>query len=408
MSSQNYQVFETQKGRPVKAWINGVPLEAQAKAQLLNTAAMPFIYKHIAVMPDVHLGKGSTVGSVIPTMKAIIPAAVGVDIGCGMIAIKTDLKADQLPDNLAKIRQAIEEVVPVGFSFYSDEDLTGNHPGKLPNRALWKGLSVGYEKLTSKYKFLDDLASKPRLQLGTLGGGNHFIEVLYDEDSFVWLMIHSGSRGVGNKIGSFFIELARKDMETHFINLPDRDLAYLSEGTQHFQDYLEALSWGQAYAQANRNVMMETLRAKLSTLLPTFNCEAKAINCHHNYVSKEEHFGQEVYITRKGAVSAKLGEWGIIPGSMGTGSFIVQGKGNPDSFHSCSHGAGRVMSRSKAKELITLEDHALATQGVECRKDQGILDESPAAYKDLDAVMAAQDDLIEIKHRLRPLICIKG
>lgn len=406
--SKNYEVIKTQESKPIKAWIKGVPLEAQAKAQLINTAKMPFIYKHIAVMPDVHLGKGSTVGSVIPTVKAIIPAAVGVDIGCGMVAIKTSLTADKMPDNLAKIRQAIEEVIPVGFSFFEDKDLGREHPATQSNKALWKTLNPGWEKLTSKYKFLDDLASKPRLQLGTLGGGNHFIEVLYDEEGFVWFMLHSGSRGVGNRIGSYFIELAKQDMKTHFINLPDSDLAYLSEGTQHFQDYIEAVAWGQAYAQANRAVMMDTLRAKLATLLPAFTCESQAINCHHNYISKEEHFGEEVYITRKGAVSAKLGEWGIIPGSMGTGSFIVQGKGNADSFHSCSHGAGRVMSRGKAKELISLEDHALATQGVECRKDQGILDESPAAYKNLDAVMAAQDDLIEIKHRLRPLICIKG
>lgn len=407
---QNYEVFKVQDGKPIKAWIKGVPLEPQAKEQLINTSRMPFIYKHLAVMPDCHLGKGATVGSVIATQRAIIPAAVGVDIGCGMAAVKTTMNANQLPDNLHKMRMAIEKVIPVGQSSH-DEKWDRTHPAKAFNKDMWGRLEPGYRELEQRHPELFDKLSgtKTGLQVGTLGGGNHFIEVLYDEDDTVWLMLHSGSRGIGNKIGQHFINLARKEMESQFINLPDKDLSYLVENGKHFDDYVRAVSWAQDYASKNRTTMMMTLMKVLKDdFIPDIEFTQKVVNCHHNYISKEHHFGENVYVTRKGAVSAKEGEWGIIPGSMGTGSFIVQGKGNVDSFHSCSHGAGRVMSRGKAKEMITLEQHAEATKGVECRKDSGILDESPAAYKDLIAVMAAQDDLIEIKHRLLPLLCIKG
>jgi len=401
-------MIRSKERKPIKAWVKGVALEQAALQQLIHLAGMPFIHKHIAVMPDAHMGKGTTVGTVIPTIRAIIPAAVGVDIGCGMIAVATNLKASNLPDDLKKLRNAIEAAVPVGAGFWHN-DLAGSHPAKKPVDAAWGALVDRWKIIAEKHPQVD-VGDRNRLQLGTLGSGNHFIEILLDDGENVWLMLHSGSRGVGNRIGTHFIELARKEMTRHHIHLPDQDLAYLSEGASHFDDYLYAVQWAQDYAYANRQVMMgqviESLKA--TALLPEFEARGQIINCHHNYVTRENHFGENVWLTRKGAVRAQLGDWGIIPGSMGVGSYIVRGKGNEQSFNSCSHGAGRTMSRTQARKKISLERHAQDTAHVECRKDEGILDESPAAYKPLDAVMAAQASLVEIVHKLRPLVCVKG
>ena len=393
--------------RPVKMWTRGVPVEEQAKGQLLNTASMPFIFKHLAVMPDVHYGKGSTVGSVIPTKGAIIPAAVGVDIGCGMMAWQLTLSAKDLPDSLAAIRSDIERAVPHGFVSDQGRTLKGGWktaPAAISTR--WRKLESRYNAILEKHPKISH--KRPVHQLGSLGTGNHFIELCLDESDAVWVMLHSGSRGPGNQIGQYFIELAREDMRTHFINLPDRDLAYLVEGTDHFGDYWEALTWAQDYAWENRQAMMDSVLRVLREHLPPFQIGEQAVNCHHNYTARETHFGEEVLITRKGAVHAAEGVMGIIPGSMGAKSFIVRGKGNVDSFCSCSHGAGRAMSRTAAKKQFTLEDHARDTAGIECRKDAAVIDETPRAYKDIEAVMAAQSDLVEIVHTLRQVVCVKG
>ncbi|KDP85021.1 RtcB family protein [Cupriavidus basilensis] len=407
-SKENYDVFRTGKGRPVKMWTHGVPVDEGARAQLANTAQMPFIFKHLAVMPDVHLGKGSTIGSVIPTQGAIIPAAVGVDIGCGMIAVKTTLCAGDLPDNLGPLRSAIEKAVPHGRSNNRsgrDKGAWGDVPDTVD--ASWAALAGGFERITQKYPKLT--RTNNRNHLGTLGTGNHFIEVCLDESQSVWFMLHSGSRGVGNAIGNTFIELAQADMRRHFINLPDRDLAYLVEGSQHYEDYVFAVEWAQQYARRNRELMMaNVLDAARAVIGKPFAAEMEAVNCHHNYVQKERHFGEDVLVTRKGAVSAKAGELGIIPGSMGARSYIVRGKGNEESFCSCSHGAGRTMSRTEAKRHFTVDDQRRATEGVECRKDAEVIDEIPMAYKDIDAVMAAQSDLVEIVHTLKQVVCVKG
>ncbi len=392
---------------PVKMWTRGVPVEGQAAAQLLNTASMPFIFKHLAVMPDVHFGLGSTIGSVIPTKGAIIPAAVGVDIGCGMMAWQLTLTAKDLPGNLAGIRSDIESAVPHGFITTQGRALKGGWevvPASVSTR--WRALDERYKAILAKHPKIKH--KRPEHQLGSLGTGNHFIELCLDEADNVWVMLHSGSRGPGNTIGQYFIELAKKDMKTHFINLPDKDLAYLSEGTQYFDDYLEALMWAQDYASENRQAMMDAILRALRPHLPPFQIGEQAVNCHHNYVAREHHFGSDVLVTRKGAVRAAKGVMGIIPGSMGAKSFIVRGKGNLESFCSCSHGAGRVMSRTEAKRRFTLEDHARDTANVECRKDEDVIDETPKAYKDIDAVMAAQADLVEIVHTLRQVVCVKG
>ena len=406
-----YEVINNQGGRPIMMWTKGVPVEEAAKQQLSNTATLPFIYKHIAVMPDVHLGKGSTIGSVIPTLGAVIPAAVGVDIGCGMMAAKTTLTANDLPDSLGKLRSAIEQAIPHGMS-------PKTRSFKGPDKGSWNkapsAVDAGWLQLKNAF---DEICRKrPNLKntnnykhLGTLGSGNHFVEVCLDEQGFVWLMLHSGSRGVGNAIGTQFIELAKQDMRKHHINLPDQDLAYLAEGTQHFDDYIEAVGWAQKFARINREVMMQNLIAALRTVIKKpFETHVEAVNCHHNYVQKEEHFGRDVLVTRKGAVSARPGELGIIPGSMGAKSFIVRGKGNPESFNSCSHGAGRIMSRTEAKRRFTVEDHVGATKGVECRKDAAVIDEIPMAYKDIEAVMHAQRELVEVVHTLKQVVCVKG
>ncbi len=397
---KHYQVIESETGGLVKSWTEGVPFETEARLQLQRTASLPIIYKWVAAMPDVHVGIGATVGSVIPTKNAIIPAAVGVDIGCGMIAQKTSLRGSDLPDSLHSIRSRIERLIPVG----RDEH---KHIPKQSNEA-WKHLEPGFRRLVEKNARIKD--TKHIEQLGTLGSGNHFIELCLDEADNVWIMLHSGSRGIGNLIGRHYIELAKRDMERNSIHLPDSNLSYFQEGSKYFDDYFNAVQWAQDYARTNRDIMMELVIKALrdSGELPPFTLLEQAVNCHHNYVEKEKHYGEDVYVTRKGAVRAQTGDLGIIPGSMGARSFIVRGKGNPESFNSCSHGAGRTMSRTQAKAVISLEQHRKATAGVECRKDANVLDESPSAYKNIDAVMAAQNDLVEIVHTLKQVVCVKG
>jgi tRNA-splicing ligase RtcB (3'-phosphate/5'-hydroxy nucleic acid ligase) len=407
--NRNYELIRAEEGVPIKAWVKGVSLEEPARKQLLNAAQLPFIHKWIAAMPDVHYGIGATVGSVIPTKAAIIPAAVGVDIGCGMMAVETSLKASDLPDDLKKLRTAIEKAVPHGRTNQGKSGDRGAW-GRLPDRVgdVWLDLQKGYERI--KLKHPGASSSNTVNHLGTLGTGNHFVEVCLDERDTVWFMLHSGSRGVGNRIGNYFIEMAREDMRRLQKNLPDIDLAYFPEGTKHFDDYVEAVGWAQEFARHNRQIMMENIVSAVrhSGETPPFTAHLQAINCHHNYVAKEHHYGEDVYVTRKGAVRAGRGEMGIIPGSMGARSYIVRGLGNPESFESCSHGAGRAMSRMEAKRRFTVEDHARMTAGIECRKDAGVIDETPAAYKPIDAVMAAQKDLVETVHELRQVVVVKG
>jgi tRNA-splicing ligase RtcB len=405
----NYHVLTTEAGALIKAWTKGVQLEDQARKQLLNVAQLPFIFKWVAAMPDVHWGVGATVGSVIPTKGAIIPAAVGVDIGCGMVAVQTDLNARDLPDNLKGMRSAIEQAVPHGRTNHGGRgDLGAWREIPSRNNEVWQALKPRYDAILEKHPKLD--RGNHSNHLGTLGTGNHFIEVCLDEAENVWFMLHSGSRGVGNRMGSYFIEVARKDMQKFFINLPDKDLAYFSEGTEHFDDYVEAVEWAQDFARFNRDLMMEQVvgAVRNSGEVRPFVAEVKAINCHHNYVARERHYGQNILVTRKGAVRAREGDMGIMPGSMGARSYIVRGKGNMESFMSCSHGAGRAMSRAEAKRRFTVADHQRMTEGVECRKDAEVIDETPAAYKSIEAVMAAQSDLVEIVHTLRQVVCVKG
>ncbi|MEF9899529.1 MAG: RtcB family protein [Pseudomonas sp.] len=392
-------LLEVAGGKPIKLWTQGVPVEDEARKQLINTAKMPFIFKHLAVMPDVHLGKGSTIGSVIPTLGAIIPAAVGVDIGCGMIAASTSLVASDLPENLHRLRSAIEKAVPHGKTFgRHDQGAWDQVPAQADH--AWKALAGRFNVITGKYPRLEK--TNNRQHLGTLGGGNHFIEVCLDEADRVWFMLHSGSRGVGNAIGNLFIELAQADMRQHLANLPDKDLAYFEEGSRHFTDYVEAVEWAQDFARQNRALMMQAvIAAARQVLKKPFAANLEAVNCHHNYVQRERHFGEDILVTRKGAVSAQKGQLGIIPGSMGARSFIVRGLGNEESFCSCSHGAGRTMSRTQAKKQFTLNDQVRATAHVECRKDKDVIDEIPMAYKNIDAVMQAQRELVEVVHTLR-------
>lgn len=406
MDTRNYDILNETGAKPIKMWTRGVPLEDEARQQLLNIARMPFIHEWLAVMPDVHLGKGATVGSVVPTVGAIIPAAVGVDIGCGMMAARTTLTANDLPDNLSAIRSAIERAVPHGRTVGArDKGAWANPPEAA--RDGWGELKDGFDKIVSQHPKLE--RTNNLNHLGTLGTGNHFVEICLDEEDLVWFMLHSGSRGVGNAIGSHFIQLAKEEMRRFFINLPDQDLAYLPEGSRYFGDYVFAVNWAQRFARMNREIMMRNVVAAVASVVDkAFDATAEAVNCHHNYVQIENHYGKNCFVTRKGAVSARHGELGIIPGSMGAKSFIVRGLGNKESFHSCSHGAGRVMSRTAAKKLITLDEHKAATAHVECRKDEDVIDESPAAYKSIDAVMAAQKDLVEIVHTLRQVVCVKG
>lgn len=394
----------------VRAWTNGVEVEYDAVAQIRNIASLPVLAGHVAVMPDVHLGKGATVGSVIPTRAAIIPAAVGVDIGCGMCAVKTSLTADDLPDSLARLRSSIESLVPVGFNAH-DKPVSTHRDGLFGIALKRKGddLYDRYERLRIMGRVGKFDHKRVWTQLGTLGGGNHFVEICLDESNDVWIMLHSGSRNVGKTIGETAIGMAREDAARRERHLPDRDLAWLDEGTESFDAYVEGLRWAQDYAAHNRNLM---LHAVLKAMREAFGREIgtaeHAVNCHHNYASVEEHFGGQVWITRKGAVSARAGQLGIIPGSMGAKSYIVRGKGNAESYCSCSHGAGRRLSRSAAKRTFSLADLREQTAGVECRKDDGVLDEIPGAYKDIDAVMAAQSDLVEVVHTLKQVMCIKG
>lgn len=390
------------KGKvPVNIYTNDI--DHGAYEQLLKISQLPFIHSHIAAMPDVHLGMGATVGSVIPTRGAIIPAAVGVDIGCGMNAVRLSLPADQLPDNLKAVRHAIEDAVPVGFAM---------HKSVKARRSTLQALDPGLERILARHptvgKMVKNLSRTWSQQVGTLGGGNHFIEICLDENDDVWIMLHSGSRGIGNVIGRYFIQQAKKDIERLQRNLPDKDLAYFDEGTKHFDDYVFAVHWAQDYAMWNRREMMRMVVEAMKGVLPEFSVTREAINCHHNYVSVEQHFGANVFLTRKGAISAREGELGIIPGSMGAKSYIVSGKGDASSFCSCSHGAGRTMSRTAAKKAFTSSDLELQTEGVECRKDIGVVDEIPGAYKDIDVVMENQRDLVDIVHTLKQVVCVKG
>lgn len=406
-----FEIIESD-GKPIKAWTRGVPIEEAAKKQLRNLSGLPFIHSHIAVMPDVHWGMGATVGSVIATKGAIVPAAVGVDIGCGMAAQRTTLVASDLPDSLLALRTGIESRIPHGRTDNGGNNDRGAWWVAAPDAddniellSLLKQLA----KITAKHPKLERAASRAVRHAGTLGTGNHFVEICLDESDRVWIMLHSGSRGIGNAIGSYFIELAKADMRRWFIDLPDADLAYIPQGSELFQDYCDAVEWAQNFARLNRDLMMKAALVALSLAVPKpFTLDQQAVNCHHNYVNWENHFGENVMVTRKGAVRARVGDLGIIPGSMGARSFIVRGKGNKDSFCSCSHGAGRAMSRTEARRRFTVEDHIKATQGVECRKDEEVIDETPAAYKDIDAVMAAQSDLIEVVHTLRQIVCVKG
>lgn len=391
----------TENHVPVKIWTDDV--DDRSMEQLANIAKLPFIHHHIAAMPDVHLGLGATIGSVIATHKAIIPAAVGVDIGCGMVAARLSITANDLDEkSLKKVFDQITRDVPVGRAQHAD------------NRVLVdavKPFEPGLKRLTDRHpELLKSFGkfSKWMNQMGSLGGGNHFIEVCLDEADQVWVMLHSGSRGIGNAIADHFIKLARKDMERWMINLPDRDLAYFPEGTEHFDDYVEAVHWAQEYAMQNRQCMLDLVLSALARHLPAFEVTTEAVNCHHNYVAHEHHYGANVWVTRKGAIRAREGDLGIVPGSMGAKSYIVRGKGNPESFNSSAHGAGRKMSRTAAEKAFTETDLANQTVGVICRKDKGVIDEIPGAYKDIDQVMANQNDLTEILHTLKQVVCVKG
>jgi len=380
---------------PIKIWSPIHEVESSALDQLKNTASLPFIFKHVAVMPDVHYGIGATVGSVVATKGAIVPACVGVDIGCGMMAAKMPFKSNRLPDNLQGLFDSISKAVPVGFEMH--------------NSATVPFEMVGYEWLPEK---IQDDPMRVVKQMGTLGGGNHFIEVCLDLDENVWVMLHSGSRGIGNKIGNYYIDQAKKLMEAEQVKLVDPNLAYLHDGSELFNEYWRDLQWAQRYAMKNREVMMALVMRSIAEIIfcdkNTVVTPELTVNCHHNYAEREDHYGENVIVTRKGAVRARVGDMGIIPGSMGTRSYIVEGLGNSESFCSCSHGAGRVMSRGKAKKAFTLEDVYAQTAGIMCRKDAGIIDELPGAYKNIDSVMENQKDLVKIVAQLRQVLCVKG
>jgi tRNA-splicing ligase RtcB len=400
------QVIDT-SNVPIKAWVDGVAFEDAARRQVENVAGMPFVFHHVAVMPDVHFGMGATVGSVVATRGAVIPAAVGVDIGCGMVAVETSLSASQLPDSLTALRSSIERAVPVGGpGEVGSWKERGRHGVPAAIASSWRGMQDGWSRIVEKHPKVE--RGMTAEQLGTLGTGNHFIEVCLDERQNVWVMLHSGSRGLGNRVGTYFIEQAKAEMRRLHVNLPDLDLAYASEGSELFDDYLGAVGFAQEFARINRELMLARVLDALRSHTPPFQLAKSAVNCHHNYVSREHHFGADVLVTRKGAVRARAGELGIIPGSMGTQSYIVRGKGNAESFESCSHGAGRRMSRAQAKRTFSLEEHARAVAGVECRRDAGVLDETPGAYKPIDAVMEAQKDLVDVVHRLKQVLCVKG
>ncbi len=391
-----------EEGRvPVKVYTDDV--EASARQQLVNLSQLSIVHHHVAAMPDVHTGIGATVGAVIATHRAIIPAAVGVDIGCGMLAARTSLTAGDLDERrLQRVFDQISRDVPVGRDQHRE------------NRALTgeaQPFGRGLKKILARHPQLEKRFPRTQnwvCQMGTLGGGNHFIEVCLDEAGRVWAMLHSGSRGTGNAIGTYFIELARRDAERRELHLPDRDLAYFEEGAAHFDDYVEAVGWAQDYAAGNRRAMADLVLAAMRRHLPAFEVTGAVVNCHHNYVEREHHYGADVWVTRKGAIRARQGDLGIIPGSMGVKSYIVRGKGSEESFQSCAHGAGRRMSRTQAQKTFTPQDLAEQTAGVVCRKDRGVLDEIPGAYKSIAEVMANQDDLVEVAHTLKQVICVKG
>ena len=397
------QVIKEEGSRPIKIWTDEV--EESALTQLKNLARLPFIAGNgVAAMPDVHMGKGASVGTVIATDKAIIPSAVGVDIGCGMNAVRLSLKAADLPDSLKVIRDQIERDIPLGAGGAHQNQHILPGMNERQRRAI-EGTLYGEVSSVSREKF----CKKAAPQIGTLGSGNHFIELCVDENQDVWIMLHSGSRGIGNMIGTYFIEKAKRRMEQYFIHLPDGDLAYLPEDTDDFNDYIEAVGWAQNYALENRRVMMEAVIAAIRRHLPVdFTITQEAINCHHNYVERENHFGRNLWVTRKGAIRARVGDLGIIPGSMGQKSYIVRGKGDLASYCSCSHGAGRKMSRAAARKQFTVADLEAQTTGVECRKDDAVLDEIPGSYKDIDQVMENQSDLVEVIHVLKQVLCVKG
>ncbi|APV48595.1 RNA-splicing ligase RtcB [Betaproteobacteria bacterium GR16-43] len=392
-----------------RLWTGNMGIEQEAIEQIRNVTQLPILAGPVAVMPDVHLGRGATVGTVIPTRAAIVPAAVGVDIGCGMLAVKTDLVAGDLPHNLHRLRSQIERDVPVGFGFHK-------HPVEAKHGLVAPKLQKRVRNLEERYPKLRILEWMGRFdegrmwrQLGSLGGGNHFIEICLDVNGAVWIMLHSGSRNVGNTIGTVAIERAKRIAQQIDRGLPDRDLAWLDEGSPEFDAYVEGLGWAQEYAALNRDLMLYLVHRALEKALDRrVEFAGEVTNCHHNYARLEEHFGENVWVTRKGAVSARAGELGIIPGSMGAKSFIVRGKGNADSYCSCSHGAGRRMSRTAARKRFTREDLEAQTAGVECRKDGGVIDEIPSAYKDIDKVMEAQSDLVEIVATLKQILCVKG
>lgn len=380
---------------PVKIWTDDI--EEEAEKQLLQLASMPFVFKHVAVMPDVHVGRGSTIGTVYVSRDVIIPAAVGVDIGCGMAAVQTPFALSMLEGKYPELRHSIERSVPVGFH---------EHKSPLASAEAWDGWS-DFRNLTTH---VQDLVNKARRQLGTLGGGNHFIEICHDEEERVWILLHSGSRHIGKTIADVHIDIAEELMKLHEIRLPHRDFSYLRDGTRECAQYFHDVLWAQSYARKNRDIMLELISIDVARVLNDgvpFK-PAQTVNCHHNYMARETHFGEEVWVTRKGAIRAQEGDDGIVPGSMGTKSYIVRGLGNPESFNSASHGAGRRMSRTKAKATFTVRDMEDQTAGVECRKDKGVIDEIPKAYKDIDTVMKNESDLVEPVAALKQVICVKG
>lgn len=392
---------------PIKIWAEDLG-ESEIN-QIKNLAKLPFIHKHVAIMPDAHLGKGCTIGSVVPTVKAIIPAAVGVDLGCGMMAVQTNLTANDMPESLTDIRRSIERTIPLGAGGKYKNDENRIYKRKGINNLFILNSDVDRFIRTSQPNSNWNIEFNNWVeQLGTLGSGNHFIELCLDENDNVWVMLHSGSRGIGNKIGSKFIELAKEDMRTYHINVPDVDLSYLSEGTKNFNEYVEAVNWAQEYAAINRRLMMNLVFGELQYYFPHVAIVDMDINCHHNYVEKENHYGKNVYVTRKGAIRARKGDLGIIPGSMGAKSYIVRGKGNLESFHSCSHGAGRKMSRNEAKGKFSISDLREQVKGVNIDVRESVIDEIPSAYKDIDRVMELQNDLVEKVHTLKQILCVKG
>lgn len=387
------------EGVPIRLWANVHEVESDALRQLKSVANLPWVAHHVAVMPDVHVGKGATVGSVIALRGAVAPAAVGVDIGCGMAAVKTSLNANDLPDDLRRLRLAIEAAVPVGREQHKSPAWEQSSPALATRSAE---LMRRFADLEPRVRHL---AGRASTQLGTLGGGNHFIEVCLDGEDGVWLMLHSGSRNIGASLAEHHMQAARRLF--HNRELPDPDLAVFLAGSPAFDAYRRDLFWAQEYAALNRAVMLERVKNVMRQQFRGIHFD-EAVSCHHNYVAEELHFEEEVLVTRKGAIRAGKGELGIIPGSMGTRSYIVRGKGNPLSFESASHGAGRRMSRTQAKKSFTLDDLRRQTEGVECRKDSGVIDEAPKAYKDIERVMEQQADLVEIVAELKQVVCVKG